>query len=184
MRLSMNAASESELSTEFGPWNPGVTSDLSSQLMALCTIFREENAFTTLTEVKELASVTGLELSDLVVFRPERLALHELLVRVSADIEVPDPEHAKVNSLGIEFRRIVESIHTQYVTPHMGEIVRSYESLRGEIATIINKELAVLFDRRAPFFGRPPEKRGWLRNKVQTPLDDHPEWERHEQVVS
>src|SRR5271166_303546 len=118
MRVSMNAASGSELSEEVGPWNPGVTSDLSSQLLALCTIFREENAFTTLTEVKEFAGVTGLELSDLVVFRPERLALHELLVRVTADIEVPDPEHAKVNSLGIEFRRIVESIHTQYVTPH------------------------------------------------------------------
>jgi hypothetical protein len=178
----MNAASGSELSTEFGPWNPGVASDLSSQLMALCTIFREENAFTTLTEVQELAGVTGLELSDLVVFRPERLALHELLVRVTADIEVPDPEHAKVNSLGIEFRRIVESVHTQYVVPHMGEIVRSYESLRGEIATIIEKELALLFDRRAPL--RPPGQRRWLRKGVQTPLDGKAEWEGHEQVVS
>jgi hypothetical protein len=52
MRVSIHAASGSELSKEFGPWNPGVTSDLSSELLALRTIFREENAFTTLTAGK------------------------------------------------------------------------------------------------------------------------------------
>ena len=179
----MYAASGSELSKDFGPWNPGVTSVLSSELLALCTIFREENAFTTLTEVKELAGLTGLELSDLVVFRPERLALHELLLRVTADIEVYDPKDAKVDNLGIEFRRIVETIHTQYIAPRVGEAVRLYESLRKEITTIIEKELTVLFDRRAPL-ARSPGLRGWLRNKIQTPFSDHHQWEHHEQVVS
>src|SRR5208337_1968312 len=182
MRVRLHTASESELSKEVGPWNPGVTSDLSSQLLALCTIFREENAFTSLTEVKELAGLTGLELNDLVVFRPERLALHELLLRVTADIEVYDPEDAKVDSLGIEFRRIVETIHTQYIAPRMGELVRSYESVRGKIAAIIDKELTVLFGRQAPF-ARPPGLRGWLRNKVQTPFGGN-HWEHHQQVVS
>ena len=182
--MHTSSASVSELSTtEFGPWNPGVTSDLSGQLKSLCTIFRKENTFGTMSEVEELAGVTGLELSDLVVFRPERLALHELLVRVTADIEVPDAEDARVDSLGIEFRRIVETIHARYVVPRMGEIVRWYESYRDEIASIIDKELTVLFEPQAAF-ARPPTLARWWQKKVQPPIARDHEQDYPEQVVS
>jgi hypothetical protein len=40
----------------------------------------------------ELRDITGLELSDIVAFRPRRLVLHELLIRVTADLSVPDGE--------------------------------------------------------------------------------------------
>ncbi|MEO8752960.1 MAG: hypothetical protein ABI624_09805 [Casimicrobiaceae bacterium] len=80
----------------FGPWSPGITSQLTPELWRLCTLFRPENAFATYDEVVELRDVTGLPLSELVIFRPERLVLHEVLVRVIADYEVPDPEGAHV----------------------------------------------------------------------------------------
>ena len=38
----------------------------------------------------ELADLTGLTLNELAVFRPHRLALHEVLIRVTADFSVPD----------------------------------------------------------------------------------------------
>ena len=74
----------------FGPWNPGIASPVSGDLLPLCTIFRPENVFTRFREARELRGLTGLDFTDLVAFRPERLALHELLVRVSADFSVPD----------------------------------------------------------------------------------------------
>ena len=74
-----------------GPWNPGIRSTLTRELLARSTIFRPENVRTDLTRAMELRDVTGLPLEDLVIFQPERLALHELLVRVTADYEVPDP---------------------------------------------------------------------------------------------
>ena len=68
-----------------GPWNPGVRSALTRELLALSTIFRQENVFGDLARAIELRDITGLTLEDLAIFRPERLALHELLVRMTAD---------------------------------------------------------------------------------------------------
>ena len=41
----------------------------------------------------------------LVVWKPERMVLHEVLLRVTADYEVPDPEGANVRSSRIERAR-------------------------------------------------------------------------------
>src|SRR5688572_9226386 len=61
-----------------GPWNPGIRSELTRELLPLSTVFRQENVFDDLTQAMELRDVTGLPLEDLAIFRPERLALHEL----------------------------------------------------------------------------------------------------------
>jgi len=173
---------------EYGPWNPGILSELSPQLLSLCTIFRKENVFAALPEVSELAGLTGLELTDLVVFRPSRLALHELLVRVTADIEVPDPEEADVSSLGVEFRQIVDTIHTRHLLPRMEEIVRAYEKLQDEIVATVEQELAVLFGaepREAPAPTRGIGLLGWRRWKEssRTRLVRNLEWEAHQGVI-
>src|SRR5438552_13905703 len=67
----------------FGPWNPGITSQLTPELWRMCTIFRPENVFTTYEQAVEFRELTGLPLPQLVVFRPERLVLHEVLVRLT-----------------------------------------------------------------------------------------------------
>src|SRR6185503_13150457 len=113
-------------------------------LCHLCTIFRPENAFTTLGEIAEMHDLTGLELSELVAFRPQRLALHELLIRVSADLSVPDG--SKIEDLGINFRQITRVILARYIEPEMNAIAAAYDAARQALAAIIDAELAGLLD--------------------------------------
>ena len=97
-----------EEGAEYGPWNPGIRSQLPAALLPLATIFRAENVLTSLDQAHERTAFTGLEPEELVTFRPERLVVHELLIRVTADISVPDgPSY---EDLGINFRRIAGTI--------------------------------------------------------------------------
>ncbi len=128
--------------TQFGPWNPGIASQVPEHLRPLCTIFRPENALTEYAKVAELRDLTGLDVAELVAFRPQRLALHELLIRVTADLSVPDG--SKIEDLGINFREIVRGINARYVEPEMDAIVAAYDALRRELAGEIATELARL----------------------------------------
>jgi len=98
----------SRAAEQYGPWNPGIQSVVPRELLALSTIFRPENVTTSVAAALEMQGLTGLSLSDLVVFRPERLALHELLIRVSADFVVPDG--SRVEDLGISFREMTSKL--------------------------------------------------------------------------
>jgi hypothetical protein len=131
-----------------GPWNPGLQSEIPQPYRHRCTIFRPENATTTLGEVEEMRDLTGLELPELVAFRPERLALHELLIRVSADLSVPDG--SKIEDLGINFRQITRDILARHIEPEMAAIVAAYETARHAIAATIATELDGLSEPVAP----------------------------------
>jgi hypothetical protein len=127
-------------STGYGPWNPGISSQLPAAILPLSTIFRAENVFTTVEEAHERNAFTGLDPEDLVAFRPERLIVHELLIRVMADVSVPDgPDYA---DLGVNFRKITETIHRSHIDPHLAEIVRAYHELRRRAAGLIESELS------------------------------------------
>ena len=128
---------------QFGPWNPGIESQIPNELRPLATIFRPENVFTSVERADEMHDLTGLPIPELVAFRPERLALHELLVRITADVSVPDG--SKIEDLGINFREIVAVILTRYVLPRMGEITAAYDALRKDLSALISAELAPLF---------------------------------------
>jgi hypothetical protein len=128
---------------EFGPWKPGIESSLPQQLLPLSTLFRPENAYTGVADAVELHDFTGLELEELVVFRPQRLVLHELLVRVTADLSVPDGP--RVEDLGINFRGMVTTILDSYIAPHMPAIEGAYDELRRELATRIEAEFLNAF---------------------------------------
>ena len=91
-----------------GPWNPGLRSPMPRAVQSLCTLFRPENAFTSLAEVRELSDFTGLPEVELVAFRPRRLAMHELLIRVAANLSIPDEEDT--DALGVNFRRVARTI--------------------------------------------------------------------------
>ena len=113
----MGASASNAVEHPPGPWNPGLKSQMPKEWRELETIFRPENNYSTLAAAEELRGLTGLGLSELVVFRPERLALHELLIRVTADFAVPDG--SRVGDLGINFRRIANRILTHYLEPDM-----------------------------------------------------------------
>ena len=127
---------------EFGPWNPGIESQVPEHLRHLCTIFRPENTFTSVAKARELCDLTGLELSELAAFRPRRLALHELLIRVTADFSVPDGP--RIEDLGINFRRIVSRVLSKYIDPEMKAIDSAADATRRRLSATIESELAAL----------------------------------------
>jgi hypothetical protein len=126
----------------FGPWNPGIGSQVPGQLRHLATIVRPENVYTSLEKAEELRDLTGLPVSELVAFRPQRLALHELLIRVTADVSVPDG--SKIEDLGINFREITGVILARYVEPQMSALATSFEQTRRRLSALIEAELAAL----------------------------------------
>ena len=127
-------------SAEHGPWNPGIRSQLPPALLPLATIFRPDNVFTSVEQAHERSAFSGLEPEELVAFRPERLIVHELLIRVTADISVPDgPQY---EDLGINFRRIAGTILARYLEPRIPEIREAYDQLRAQALNVIEAELA------------------------------------------
>src|SRR5436190_19721559 len=178
----MSAASDSAESA-FGPWNPGIRSPLPRDLLPLATIFRPENVFTALRDAEELHDLTGLELADIVAFRPERLALHELLVRITADLSVPDG--ARIEDLGINFREMTGVIFGRYIEPRMPAIIAAYDALRKDIAAHIAREVDPVFmPTAAPAQNdRTTGWRGWFARRRQLPVERGGETDRGAQMI-
>jgi hypothetical protein len=173
----------------YGPWNPGIVSELPARLLPLSTIFRSEHVVTTVAQAQALQELTGLPLEDLVVFRPERLVLHELLIRVTADLSVPDG--SKVEDLGINFRRMTEAIQKRYLEAQMSAIVAEYDALRQTLSGLIHRELA---SAAADAYDTPSNERAAptrgilkalfsLRQRREPPPRVEDEWEREERML-
>src|ERR1700731_3151558 len=125
-----------------GAWNPGIRSQMPRELCHLSTIFRPENVFTSIPAVTEMQGLTGFSPSELVAFRPQRLALHELLIRVTADFAVPDG--SKIGDLGINFREIASLLLERYLLPEMDAITAAYDRTRHELRNAIEAALAAV----------------------------------------
>lgn len=174
---------------QYGAWKPGIQSELPWPLLPLSTIFRPENVFTTVDQAHELSQVTGLNADELVLFRPERLVVHELLVRVTADFSVPDGP--RVEDLGIHFREMTRTILTRYIEPHMREIIDTYHSLQRALVTLIGAELSAALSALSTDAGIAPAKEagtggllGLLRRRRRgdgAPRDED-RWQREERL--
>jgi len=137
-----------------GAWHPGIKSSLPSEYLPLSSMFQPENVFSSIETATELSDFTGLAIQQLVFFRPERLVIHELLVRVSADIFVSDG--TRYEDLGINFRNVVGRILSAYIEPEMTEICDLHLALAQQARSIIDQELSTsIFIQSAP-----AEKRG------------------------
>src|SRR3984885_2155667 len=136
-------AAEADIDAEqFGPWNPGISSRVPDELLHLSTIFRPDCVFTSLATASEISDLFGLEATEIVALRPSRLALHELLIRVTADFSVPDGE--KIEDFGINFRRMTRALLGGHSEPQMASITAAYDSVRRAAADVIERELARL----------------------------------------
>lgn len=131
-----------------GPWNPGLGPELPRHLLPLSTIFRPENVFTSVEHAHEARDFTGLELQELVVFRPQRLVLHELLIRITSDLSVP--AGSLYEELGINFREMADRIDQGWIAPRMHQIVGEYERMREALEAFVNEELGATIFRAAP----------------------------------
>jgi hypothetical protein len=127
---------------KFGPWNPGIESQVPKEMRHLATIYRAENVFTSVAAAGELRGLTGFNLSELVVFRPQRLALHELLVRITADFAVPDG--TRIADLGLNFREIARLLLSRYVEPAMDAITAAYRRAARDVNDVIEPALSHL----------------------------------------
>ncbi|MGH1484149.1 MAG: hypothetical protein ACRBM6_36665 [Geminicoccales bacterium] len=144
---------------EFGPWDPGLKSSIPRRLLPLSTMFRPEHVQTGFDEAHELADLSGLRARETVAFRPERLIAHELLIRVTADLSVPDgPDYEE---LGLNMRGMTARIFETYVTPKLDQLTSDHEQLVGRARDVMLSELAAL-DQRQDREARQPEKRGFL----------------------
>ena len=132
--------SSAEDNSAYGPWNPGIRSQVPRELQHLATIFRPENVSTGLAAVTEMQGLTGFSPPELVAFRPQRLALHELLIRVTANFAVPDG--SRIGDLGINFREIASFLHERYLVPEMDAIVAAFERARHEMRHAVEAALA------------------------------------------
>ena len=154
-----------------GPWNPGLESTLPRAYLPLSTIFRPENTTTSVAAALELADFTGLPREELSALRPERLVLHEVLIRVMADISVPDGN--KYEDLGINFRHVTRTIMSKYIAPHMGDLTTAFDTMLAEARAILEAELTrSLFPPPRPATPPEPERRGlfgWLTGKSTPP---------------
>jgi hypothetical protein len=144
-----------EPETEYGPWNPGIESTIPPEFAPLATLYRPENSVTDLTGLRELSDFSGIAMEELVVFRPERLAVHELLIRVIADLSVPDG--AKYEDLGKNFRAMTSAILSKHILPRMEEIKELHGDLRRRISQLIGQELQEGFAPPSPV---PAQKSG------------------------
>ena len=163
-------------------WHPGINSRIPARLMPLVTLFRPENADVGYDEARELSDFSGLPPAEFVSFRPERLAQHEILIRVTADLSVPDgPSYEE---LGINLRDMVKTIFDHYIEPDMAIVQRAHDDMRAKALRIIDRELASKLFERSPtpkparpggtgfltrLFGRQPQD-----PERKTP-PDHPE---------
>jgi hypothetical protein len=111
---------------ENSAWEPGLESEIPARLWPLVTVFREENASVSYPVAAELADLTGMKTLELAAFRPERLVVHALLVRVTADLSVSDGPNYEV--LGINLRGMVDRIYTQYILPNMHQVIERFDA--------------------------------------------------------
>src|SRR5674476_596569 len=113
---------------EYGPWNPGLESELPREYLPLSTMFRSENVSTSVAKALELSDFCGLPVHELVAFRAERLIVHELLIRVTAGLTVPDG--TDYEDLGKNFRAIASTILNKYIAPHRAELAQVFEQVK------------------------------------------------------
>jgi hypothetical protein len=107
--------------------------------LPLATIFRAENVSTSAAKAHELRDYCGLPPHELVAFRPERLIIHELLVRVTSSLAVPDGPDQE--DLGRNFRRMASTILDKHIAPHRIQLTELFERLRSAALAVIAQEL-------------------------------------------
>jgi hypothetical protein len=126
---------------QYNAWNPGLTSEIPGRLMPQVTIFTAENSDVDYPAAKEAASFCGLKLQDMVAFKVGRLVVHEILIRVTADLFVPDgPSYEK---LGLNLRSMAERILVGHVLPQLPALEKRFSVLRGEV----EDRIAAILDR-------------------------------------
>jgi hypothetical protein len=114
-----------------------------------------------MAEAREIRGFTGMDWGDVVAFRPSRLALHEVLIRVSADLTVPDGE--RVEDLGIHFRAMTTRLVAR-LQPKMPELEALHRNVREALSAVSTRALAGLTSENAT--SKATEWKAWAQGST------------------
>lgn len=129
-------------------WTPGLSSDIPGRLLPLVTLYRPENSTVGYQTARDAAAFCGLKPSDMISFTVPRLVKHALLIRVTADLSVPDgPSYEE---LGINLRGMVARIYDRFAVPELPAIDAAVAKLRGEVETAMRAHLGAVLAPPAP----------------------------------
>ncbi len=123
----------------YDAWNPGISSQIPAALLPLVTLYREESSTVSYERAKELADFCGLNTSELICFRAERLVVHDLLVRVTSELYVPDGPNYE--DLGISLRSMVSTIYEHHASPQMAQLKVALSEEVDEARAFIDRQL-------------------------------------------
>lgn len=127
-----NAQTMPENNPKPDAWSPGLNSEIPSRLLPLVTLYRPENSEVDYAAAKEAAEFCGLKPHEMVAFRVSRLVVHELLIRVTADLFVPDgPSYEE---LGLNLRSMASTILSKHIQPEMPVLEQKFADLKEEVS--------------------------------------------------
>lgn len=121
------------------PWSPGLTSSIPSHLMARVTLYDPAHGLVAWKDAKHLSDMTGLKPQELATFRPERLAMHHVLIRVTTETHVPDGDDYA--ALGISLRQMAADILGTEIARHRDAIQALFDQARSDARAMIDAEL-------------------------------------------
>lgn len=142
-----------------GPWNPGLDSALPDEFIPLSTIFDPANVSSSLQELRGLSDLSGIPIERLATFRPERLALHEVLIRVMADLTVSDGN--RYEDLGVNFRAMTSKIFETRIAPVLPEIHRTFDDMLLDAKAFIDRAQSEIQASPNVPAGQVPPRRWW-----------------------
>ena len=129
---------------EYNAWNPGITTDIPTHLRHQITLFNHANSTVSFSQAKEAAVFCGLNTQDMCELTVERLVIHELLIRVTADLSVPDGPNYE--DLGISLRDMVSKIFPPILGTEVSIIDKCFidymSKAQSIIYTLIKKEIS------------------------------------------
>jgi len=125
-----------ENANEYNAWNPGIYTDIPKHLRHRITLFNNANSSVSYSEAKEAAIFCGLNIKDMCELTVERLVIHELLIRVTSDLSVPDGPNYE--DLGISLRDMVSKILEDYIKPEASIINQYFADYMSTAQSIIN----------------------------------------------
>jgi hypothetical protein len=158
-------------------WNPGITSQIPESLKPQITLFRAENATVDYQRARELADFCGLSVNELIALRVERLVVHELLVRVTSDLTVPDGPNYE--DLGINLRAMVAALY-EYTLPEIPAMQKAFDEEQLVIRQFIESEIQTRLFKRPATADNTKSDASWLqrlfggRVKSESPANSKP----------
>ena len=144
-----------------GPWNPGISSTLPRQLYPLVTILSNRNAAMQVSEIEELAKFSGLPMQSVSELKPERLVLHEILVRVMTELSIDDGPTQ--GDLGANFRKLVSILIDRHFAARMPEFRAAHAATKCEISRLISEALRAVATPPSSSIALPVKRFGWSK---------------------